>query len=168
MRRISLTLAAVLAVLVLPAALSAQTRIGVVDLSRLAKETKEGRRVKARMESFMRQKQSKLDALKSRAKTLQDKLNDPKVSDAAKENAANELNQLRYELQAAASAADDEMRAKNAKEQDAFTQKALKAIKELAASMNLDFVFPTNALPYFKPSADITDQVIAKMNAMYP
>ncbi len=167
MRR-SLITTIILVAVAATGSLFAQQKIGVIDLAKLQSQTKEGKRIRTRIQATAKQKQAKIDGMKARAQDLQRKLQDPKISNDKKDEYANQLNQLQYEAQATAKAADDELRAKQNKEMGLFKEKVLSAVAEVAKSMGLDFVIPKGSTLYNKMSSEITNQVITKMNAMYP
>lgn len=145
-----------------------QTKVAVVEMMKVANESKEGKKIQATLKSFHDQKQAEISAKEADLKALEDRSKDPKISDDKKDEARNLFNQKMYEYQAYAKAAQDEMDARTQKAQGELQQKMAGVISKYAQAKGYALVVEKSICLYNADALDVTDDVIASMNQAYP
>ena len=145
-----------------------QTKVAVVEMMKVANESKEGKKIQATLKSFHDQKQAEISAKEADLKALEDKSKDPKISDDKKEEIKSQFTAKMYEYQAFAKAAQDEMEGRSQKLQQDFQGKLAGVISKYAQAKGISMVVEKSVTLFSADSLDITADVIAEMNKAYP
>jgi outer membrane protein len=159
-----------------PALPSSQTlRIGIVNTKRCLEESKLGKqeqanfeRMKSQMESILQEKERALEEVES-------KLNDDDYMDSISDEAASELKRkkraIRTEGMQLQSQYMQTLQQANMKVIQKMTEVISKASAQVAQDTSsgqpLDIIFTDEACTFYAPRLDVSERVIAKMNAIF-
>ncbi len=86
------------------------------------------------------------------------------MSETQKTEMVRKMESLKSELQLKGKALDEDMRRRNAEEQNKLLSKVQDAIKNIAAKEKYDVVLQRGAVVYVKPSADISSKVVEALS----
>lgn len=155
-----------------PSASKPALRIGVVNSKKCVDESRFGKQEQANFEKMKGQMESVLQEKEKTLEDIESKLNDDDYMDSISEEAAAELKRKRRTIR------QDGMQLQNQYLQ-ALQQANYKIIQKLTTiiakasaqvaqdpSNNLDMIVSDEAATYYNPQFDVSDKVIAKMNAM--
>lgn len=172
MKNLRLLAALAAAALVAPAAVLAETKIGIVDLQRALNEVEEGKVAKAQLKRDFDEKQKQLDAKQEELRKMKTELDKQSVvmaDDAKRAKAADferklmEVQQFYADLQKTLSEAEQ-------KATGGIIDKMAKLTGEIAEAEGLTIVLSRNdaGILYAPSSLDITNELVRKYNARYP
>jgi outer membrane protein len=147
----------------------AEDKVGVVDLQRALNEVEEGASAKAALKKEFDEKQKQLDARQTELKRLKDELDaqstmmtnekkQEKVADLQKKLV--EVQQLYYSLQQDLSKREGEVTGQ-------IFQKMGVILGQMGTEQGYAAIVEKSAVPYFKPSLDVTNELIRRYNAAY-
>lgn len=159
-----------------PALPSSQTmRIGIVNTKRCLEESKLGKqeqanfeRMKGQMESILQEKERTLEEIES-------KLNDDDYMDSISDEAASELKRKRKAIRTEGMQLQSQymqtLQQANMKVIQKLTEVISKASAQVAQDTTtgqpVDIIFTDEACTFYSPRLDVSDRVIAKMNAIF-
>ncbi len=86
------------------------------------------------------------------------------MSDSQKTEMVRKMESLKSELQLKGKALDEDMRRRNAEEQNKLLSKVQDAINTIAAKDKYDVVLQRGAVVYVKPTADISNKVVEALS----
>ena len=169
-----------IAMLAASAALYADTTIFVVDIAQVHKNYYKTKTVMELFQSAITSANAELKAMDDKVKALveeakksEEKLKNPALAEAAKQEIVNkeiapkaqEIQQIQASMAGIKRQAQEKL-ANQQKEVIAEHRKEIvKVIEKIAADKKADFVFEKSAAYFSKPTADITEDVIATLNA---
>ena len=147
----------------------AEDKVGVVDLQRALNEVEEGATAKAALKKEFDEKQKQLDTRQNELKKLKDELDaqstmmtnekkQEKVADLQKK--LLEVQQLYYSLQQDLSKREGEVTGQ-------IFQKMGVILATMGAEQGYSAILEKSAVPFFKPSLDVTNELIRRYNASY-
>jgi outer membrane protein len=147
----------------------AEDKVGVVDLQRALNEVEEGSTAKAALKKEFDEKQKQLDSRQNELKKLKDELDaqstmmtnekkQEKVADLQKKLV--EVQQLYYSLQQDLSKREGEVTGQ-------IFQKMGVILGQMGTEQGYAAIVEKSAVPYFKPSLDVTNELIRRYNAAY-
>ncbi len=147
----------------------AEGKVAVVDLQRALNEVEEGASAKAALKKEFDAKQKQLDQRQTELKGMKDELDaqvtmmtpekkQEKVADLQKK--LLEVQQLYYTLQQDLSKREQEATAK-------IFEKMGVILRSMGEEDGYDAILERSAAPYFKPSLDVTNELIRRYNASY-
>ena len=152
-------------------AAAATPSIGVVSFRKCAEESKLGKNeqatfeeMKGRMEKFLQEKEEVLNDISK-------KLNDQDYLDGITKDAENELRHKQRALGQEMGQAQNQflqmLQQANMRIIQSISEEVTKNASEIAESKKLDLVLNDEGALYFKPTFDITDAVIKKMDEKF-
>jgi outer membrane protein len=170
--RLGLTLALASTCLLSARASFAQagSKIGVFDKQRIVDESDLGKSVKSRFEKQQADREAELDG-KQKAYDAAQKAYDQQnavLSDEKRLDRQRELARMRDELQSAAGNADRDLERAYKQALLELVQKLDPVITEFAKAEGYDFLFDQQQYAYARDGFDVTDKIIAKVNAQFP
>lgn len=168
-RWVRLALAAA-AALVFAGALSAQTKVGIVNLQKALQDTAEIKQAEADLKGRFGPRQEELAALeKEIAKLQQDaEANQTKYTEAALAEIYSQVQQRQRQFQRYSQQLQDEV---NRERQDILGrvgQRLQQIVGKVAEEKGLDMVVDASSTLYFKPAFDISAEVTAAYDKAYP
>jgi outer membrane protein len=126
----------------------------------------------APVEEEMKKMQSNLEAIVTKGREAEAKVKNPALGDEAKAEAKAEIAGLQAQLQAAQvelqqfrQQAQQLAQQGQQEELAPLQQKAVEAVKEVAKDKGIDLVVPINSVVYSSDELEISDAVIAVLNA---
>jgi outer membrane protein len=162
---------ALLAVLGASAA-SAQTaaKIGVFDKQRIVDESGLGKGVKVRFEKQQTDREAEIEGKQKSYEAAQKAYEQQAgvLSDEKRLDRQRELARMRDELQSAVGNADRDLERAYKQALVELVQKLDPVITDFAKTEGYDFLFDQQQYAYAKDGFDVTDKIIAKVNATYP
>jgi outer membrane protein len=169
MRKIVSALA--LALALLPAAASAQQKIGYVDLQRALNEVDEGKSAKALLKKDFDEKQKQIDARKTEFDKLQADFEKQAtvMSEQARKDKGADLDRRARELQALFVNLQKDLSEREREATRGIFDRMAQLVGEIAEADGFTIVLERNAgLVYAPPSLDLTNELIRKYNHRYP
>ena len=113
-----------------------------------------------------------ISKIEEELKALDEKLKNPALADAAKEEIKKEMQEKLMKRQELANSfvgmkrqAEEKLAAQQREVFAEHSKEILKVVEKVAAEKKADFVIEKKALLFSKPTADITEDVIAALNA---
>jgi outer membrane protein len=126
----------------------------------------------APVEEEMKKMQANLEAIMTKGREAEAKAKNPALGDEAKAEARAEIAGLQVEMQAAQIELNQfrqqaQQLAQQGQQQELapLQQKAVEAVKQVAQDKGIDLVVPINAVVYASDDLEISDAVIAVLNA---
>ena len=150
-------------------------RIGIVNTKRCLEESKLGKQEQANFERMKQQMESVLQEKERALEDIESKLNDDDYMDSISDEAASELKRkrrtIRNEGMQLQSQYMQTLQQTNVKIIQKLTDVIGKASAQVAKDSSngqpVDVVFTDEACTYYSPRLDVSDRVVAKMNAIY-
>ncbi len=145
---------------------AAELKIGVVDAQRVLDSSKEGKRVKASMEEFVKSRQKIIDLEEDELKKAEEELSRQSsvLSAEARRVKQDEFQKKLIEYQRRAAELNKEVQGKRHDILRGFNERVEAAVKEIAEKEGYTLVFDRNsdggAVVYAKESLDLTPRVI--------
>lgn len=165
----TLVVAAVLACFA-PLAARADMKIGTFDKQRMVDQSKLGSGAKSRFEKLQSAREGEIEerkkAFESLKKTYETQAG--ALSDEKKLEKQRELARMRDEVQSAMDNADRDLQRAYQQALVEIVQKLDPVLAEYAKAESYDFLFDQTQFAFAKPEYDVTDKIIAKIDAMYP
>jgi Skp family chaperone for outer membrane proteins len=162
--------AALLLLAALPAAAQGSLKIGTFDKQRIVDESKLGVGAKSRFEKLQTAREAEIDEKKKSFEGLRKTYEQQEgaLSDEKKLERQRELARLRDEVQSAMDNADKDLERAYQQALVEIVQKLDPVIADFAKSGNYDFLLDQTQFAFGKPDFDVTSQLIAKIDALYP
>lgn len=150
-------------------------RIGIVNTKKCLEESKLGKqeqvnfeKMKQQMETVLREKETVLEEIES-------KLNDDDYMDSISDEAASELKRKKRRIR------EEGMQLQNQYMQtlqqtnvkiiqkltDAIGKASAQVAKDPSTGQQIDVIFTDEACTFYSPRHDVSDRIVAKMNAIY-
>ncbi len=141
------------------------TKIGVVNLDRIARESNAAKAGNQKIEAEFSKRSKDLQETSARLKAAADKFDKdaPVLSDTDRQRRQRELGDMDKDLQRRQREANEDYNQRRKEENDAITDRANKALRVLADQEKYDLVL-TDAV-IVSPRIDITDKLLKLMNA---
>jgi outer membrane protein len=154
---------------------AASLHIGIVNTKKCLENSKLGKQEQANFEKMKNQMEAALQDKERMLEEIESKLNDDDYMDSISEEAANELNRkkrtIRNEGMQLQSQSMQALQAANIKIIQKLTDVIAKASAQVAQEASKDqpieLVLTDEACTYYAPHLDISDRVVAKMNAIF-
>jgi len=153
-----------------PASAQTSAKIGVFDKQRIVDESGLGKGVKVRFEKQQTDREAEIEG-KQKAYEAAQKAYEQQagvLSDEKRLDRQRELARMRDELQSAVGNADRDLERAYKQALVELVQKLDPVITDFAKTEGYDFLFDQQQYAYAKDGFDVTDKVIAKVNATYP
>lgn len=126
----------------------------------------------APVEEEMRKMQENMQVIVTRGRELEAEIENPSISEERKTEAREEIDGLRKQLQAAQLEIQQfrqqaQQLAQQGQQEDLapLQEKATEVVKQVAKDKEIDVVLPLNAVVFASEELEITDSVIAVLNA---
>ena len=156
--------------LVSPSLVSAQTKVGVINLQRALLETAEIKKASAEMQARYKPRQDALDKVQRELNDLQTQLQNSQGKLSAAGQADLEAQGQRKQREATRISEDlqaDVDRDRNDTLQRAG-QRMTEVVKKVADEKGLDVVVDVTTAIFFKPALEVTNEAIAAYDKAYP
>ncbi len=166
-----LTKAFVLALVLAPAAVRAEQKIGYVDLQRALNEVDEGKAATALLKKDFDQKQKQLNAKKAEFDKAQAEFEKQSVvmSEQARRDRGQDLELRARELQTLFVQLQKDISDRERDATKGIFEKMSAIVRDIAESEGFTVVLDKNAgIVYAPPSLDLTNDLIRKYNARHP
>lgn len=147
----------------------AQDKIGVVDLQRALNEVEEGAKAKATLKREFDEKQKTLDAKQNELKKAKEEL-DAQVTMMTPEKKAERVGELQrklLEVQQLYMSLQQDLSKREAEATAAIFQKMGIILKDMGEEQGYYAIIERSAVPYFRPSLDVTNELIRRYNDSY-
>lgn len=154
---------------------SAQLRIGIVNTKKCLEDSKLGKQEQANFEKMKQQMESVLQEKERTLEEIESKLNDDDYMDSISDEAASELKRkkrtIRNEGMQLQSQYMQTLQQANVKIiqrlTDAIGKASAQVAKDPSNGQPIDVIFTDEACTFYAPHLDISDRIVAKMNAIY-
>lgn len=172
-----------MAVAVVAAVANANPVIYVVDITQVHQHYYKTKAVQEQLKSTveatsteLQRLAEKLKALETEAQAINEKANNPALADAAKKEIiekelspkVNEMRMLDQTMQGMRNQANQKLQQQQQEVIAAHRKEIVDVIAKIAADKKADFIMEKKACYFSKPTADITEDVIATLNANAP
>jgi len=147
----------------------ADDRIGVVDLQRALNEVEEGASAKRALKKEFDDKQKQLDSRQTELKKMKDELDAQAAMMAAekKQEKFAELQRKLGDLQQLYMSLQQDLSKREAEATASIFQKMGVILAQMGEEQGFSAIVEKTAVPYFKPSLDVTNELIRRYNAAY-
>ena len=163
--RVVVLVAAVLVSLAAPAA-RADDKLGVVDLQRALNEVEEGASAKKALKTEFDNKQKTLDAKQNELKKLKDELDaqSTMMTPEKKAERVADLQKKLLEVQQLYMSLQQDLSKREGEATAAIFQKMGVILGQMGAEQGFSAIVEKTAVPFFKPSLDVTNELIRRYN----
>ncbi len=147
----------------------ADDRIAVVDLQRALNEVEEGANAKKALKKEFDDKQKQLDARQNELKRMKDELDaqSTMMAPEKKQEKVAELQRKLVEVQQLYMSLQQDLSKREAEATQAIFQKMGVILGQMGEDQGFAAVIEKTAVPYFKPSLDVTNELIRRYNGAY-
>jgi outer membrane protein len=150
-------------------------RIGIVNTKKCLEESKLGKQEQANFEKMKQQMESVLQEKERALEEIEAKLNDDDYMDSISDEAASELKRkkraIRNEGMQLQSQYMQTLQQANVKIiqrlTDVIGRASAQVAKDTSTGQPVDVIFTDEACTFFSPRLDVSDRIVAKMNAIY-
>lgn len=150
-------------------------RVGIVNTKKCLEESKLGKQEQANFEKMKAQMESTLQDKEKTLEEIENKLNDDDYMDSISEEVASELKRkkrtIRNDGMQLQSQYMQTLQQANMKIIQKLTEGISKASTQVAQDTSsgepVDVIFTDEACTYFAPRLDVTERIVAKMNAAF-
>ena len=155
-------------VLLAPAAARADLKIGTFDKQRIVDQSKMGAAAKGRLDQLVTSRQNEVEEKRKAFEALRKTYDQQQaaLSDEKKLERQRELARMHDEVQSAMDNADRDLQRATQQAQIELAQKINPVIEEFAKTEAYDFLVDQEQYFFAKAAYDITDRIIAKLDAM--
>lgn len=150
-------------------------RIGIVNTKRCLEESKLGKQEQANFEKMKQQMEAVLQEKERTLEDIESKLNDDDYMDSISDEAASELKRQKrvirnegMQLQSQYMQALQQANVKVIQKlTDVIGKASAQVTKDVSNGQPIDVIFTDEACTFYSPRLDVSERVVAKMNAMY-
>jgi len=145
----------------------AELKIGYVNYNMLLQASPAGKAIADSLQSEIMQRQRELQALQQSLKARADKLakDGATMSEDQRAREDKDIQAGERELQRKQSEAQEEVNSDRNEQLSKLQKSIIEQVGSFAKSQNYDLVVAENSVIYFNPSLDITQQVLAMLEA---
>lgn len=142
-------------------------KIATVDVSRVLNDSDEGKEQRAKLDALSAAAKKKLETKRAALKALEEKL---RASNATEDSAgAKDFRNQARDFSRLVKDSEDEVRQEFVKVNKKLTEKVLKLIKQYAEENEIDLILDKGVqertlVLFGAPQADVTSQIVARMN----
>lgn len=162
-------LASILAVPVRAAepAAAGGVKLGVFDPSRVFETSALGKKMRSEIEALTQKKRTEVQGKEEELKALQEKFKqeEPSLSEDKRGDRERALQQKQIELKRLRDDASREVQAQVSDIEERFQKQVLAVIEVLGREEGFTMIFDRAALAFSSPTADVTDQIVSRLNA---
>ena len=152
-----------------PIARAADDKLGVVDLQRALNEVEEGATAKKNLKKEFDEKQKQLDAKQNELKKLKDEL-DAQMTMMTPEKKAERVADLQkklLEVQQLYMGLQQDLSKREGEATAQIFQKMGVILSQMGEEQGFFAIVEKTAVPYFRPSLDVTNELIRRYNDSY-
>jgi len=152
-----------------PIARAADDKLGVVDLQRALNEVEEGATAKKNLKKEFDEKQKQLDAKQNELKKLKDEL-DAQMTMMTPEKKAERVADLQkklLEVQQLYMGLQQDLTKREGEATAQIFQKMGVILSQMGEEQGFFAIVEKTAVPYFRPSLDVTNELIRRYNDSY-
>jgi outer membrane protein len=164
-------LAAVAAGLVVfTAGLSAQSKVGIVNLQTALQNAQEVKEAQGKIEATYKPRSERLAQMEKELAKLQQEYdqNQSKYTPAALEELANNIQRKQTQMQRQQTAFQDDFNRDRAELLTKFGSRMQEVLKKLAEDKGFDMIIDVTNLLYYKPAIDISAEATAAYDKTFP
>ena len=163
-------LAPALLLVLAPAAVRAELKIGTFDKQKIVDDSKLGTAAKARLDKLVTARQAEVEERKKAFETMRTTYEQQQaaLSDEKKLERQRELARLRDEVQSIMENADRDLQRATQQAQIDLATKINPVIEAFARAEAFDFLFDQEQYFFGKTDYDVTLKLIAKLDAAFP
>lgn len=149
---------------------AAVPKIGVFDGTRVASETKEGKKMQADLNALRVKKQAEIQAKQKEVADLQKLLSGQSLSLSPdkRDETAKSLQKKTVELNQLRQAAQSDMQLETQDAQQKFGEELVAAVAAYGRDENFTIIFERGSVFYVSSTVDVTSAVIDRFDAMFP
>lgn len=149
---------------------AAVPKIGVFDGTRVASETKEGKKMQAQLNALRAKKQAEIDAKQQELADLQKLLSGQSLtlSPDKRDQTAKDLQKKNVELTQLRQAAQSDLQLETQDAQQKFGEELMAAVSAYGRDEGFTIIFERSTVFYLSPTIDVTSAVIDRFDAMFP
>jgi outer membrane protein len=164
-----LALAAALAFAFTASPALADEKLAIVDLQRALNEVEEGAAAKKALKKEFDEKQKQLDSRQGELKRMKDELDAQATMMAPdkKQEKVAELQRKLVEVQQLYMALQQDLSKREAEATASIFQKMGVILGQMGQEQGYAAIIEKTTVPYFKPSLDVTNELIRRYNAAY-
>ena len=168
MHRKLLFAAAALCIATPAAQVFAQSKIGVVQIERIVRDSAPAMRAQKKLEAEFAKREAELTKVADQLKRLQDELEKDAVTmpEAQRRNKERDFNELNRDFQRKQREYREDVNQRRNEELGQVIEQANRIIRQIAESEKYDIIFQEAA--YANPRIDITDKVIKALEGKPP
>jgi len=168
MLRTPLVTAALAILLAVPAAAFAQSKIGVVQIERIVRDSAPALRAQKKLEAEFSKRENELKKVADQLKRTQDELEKDGVTmpEAQRRNKERDFNEMSRDFQRKQREYQEDVNVRRNEELSQVIDQANRIIRQIAEQEKYDIIFQEAA--YANPRIDITDKVIKAMDGKPP
>jgi len=168
MHRKFLFAAAALCIVAPAAQVFAQSKIGVVQIERIVRDSAPAMRAQKKLEAEFAKREAELTKVADQLKRLQDELEKDAVTmpEAQRRNKERDFNELNRDFQRKQREYREDVNQRRNEELGQVIEQANRIIRQIAESEKYDIIFQEAA--YANPRIDITDKVIKALEGKPP
>lgn len=150
-------------------------RVGIVNTKKCLEESKLGKQEQANFEKMKHQMESVLQEKEKSLEEIESKLNDDDYMDSVSDEVASELKRKKRTIRNEGMQLQNQymqaLQQANVKVIQKLTEAISKASAQVAKDSSMgpavDVIFTDEACTFYSPRLDVSDRIIAKMNAIY-
>jgi outer membrane protein len=148
---------------------AAQGKVAIVDLQRALNEVEEGASAKAALKKEFDDKQKQLDNRQSELKQMKDELDAQSTMMTAEKKAEKvaDLQRKLMEVQQVYMTLQQDLSKREQEATARIFEKMAIILRQVGEEDGFDAIIERTAAPYFKPSLDVTNELIRRYNAAY-
>ena len=168
MPRTPLLTAILTIMLAVPAAALAQSKIGVVQIERIVRDSAPALRAQKKLEAEFSRRENELKKVADQLKRMQDELEKDGVTmpEAQRRNKERDFNEMSRDFQRKQREYQEDVNVRRNEELSQVIDQANRIIRQIAEQEKYDIIFQEAA--YANPRIDITDKVIKALDAKPP
>ncbi len=161
------TIAPVLAALVLATTATAQQKIGFVDIDKVTLKARSVTSLMTGMRGELEKMQKEMDSKRQKIADLNADItrNEGVVAKDEQDRKKKEVNRLKNEIDEMDYKLRQQMRDVEQSVLEPLKKQIVTAIEDVAREQNYDIVLTREAVIFHKPAADMTDEVVRRLNA---
>jgi outer membrane protein len=147
----------------------AEEKLAIVDLQRALNEVEEGAAAKKALKKEFDEKQKQLDSRQGELKKMKDELDAQATMMAPdkKQEKVAELQRKLVEVQQLYMALQQDLSKREAEATASIFQKMGVILGQMGQEQGYAAIIEKTTVPYFKPSLDVTNELIRRYNAAY-
>lgn len=149
------------------AAAPSPLRVGVFDPNRVFEQSSLGKKMRGEIETLTQKKRGEVQTKEDEIRALQEKFKqeEPSLSEDKRGERERTLQQKGIELKRLRDDASREVQSQVSDVEERFQKQVLSVIEKLGREQGYTLIFDRAALAFSHPSADITEEIVNRLNS---